>query len=322
MPTLRRRILEFLPRLNVHVKDLESGAALVTRRNGYRVTPVGPRSWLVRRGKDGFTDQISRMAETSSAKKWSSVGLGPNAHLFVNGKQDDADEFQMQKAAQDYMGARHVAALLRHYQVNCVFDVGANIGQYGRRLRQHGYTGRIVSFEPVATMTEKLRRAAENDPEWWVYPYALGREERVDTINVVYGSMSSILDPTTFGNERYKRFRNTRSQEIDIRRLDSLMDEALKGIDAPRSYLKLDTQGYDLEAFAGAGVYKSEFVGLQSEVALMRIYEGMPRMAEAIEAYEAEGFEITGMFPVTREETTGRVLEFDCVMVRADAMQS
>ncbi len=321
MPTLRRRILDLLPRFNVNVKNLESGAALMSRRD-YQVTPMGRRAWLVKRGKNDFVEQLSRMAGNNSLRKWSSVAFGPSARLFVDDKLDDADEFQLHKAAQEYMGARHVAALLRHYQVNCVFDVGGNIGQYGRRLRQHGYGGRIVSFEPVSATAEKLRRAAQDDPEWWVYPYALGSEERTDTINVVYGSMSSILDPTEFGNERYKRFRNTKPEEIEVRRLDSLMDEALKGIDEPRTYLKLDTQGYDLEAFAGAGVWKNEFVGLQSEVALMRIYEGMPRMAEAIATYEAEGFEVTGMFPVTREDTTGRVLEFDCVMARADALSS
>ncbi|WP_046470716.1 FkbM family methyltransferase [Allosalinactinospora lopnorensis] len=321
MPTLRRRLLEFLPKLNVHVKDLESGAALLSRRGGYRVTPMGSRSWLVSRGKNKFADHVASMVTGAAASaRWRPVSFGPGARLFVDANQDAEDEWVMQKAAHNYLAARNVASLLDHYQVNCVFDVGANIGQYGRQLRKYGYKGRIVSFEPVAATAEKLRRVAEDDPEWRVYPYALGREERVDTMNVVYGSMSSLLDPTTFGNERYKRFRNTRPEEIHVRRLDSLADEALKGIDDPRPYLKLDTQGYDLEAFAGAGEWTGEFVGLQSEVALMRIYEGMPRMGEAIETYEAEGFEITGMFPVTREETTGRVLEFDCVMVRADML--
>ncbi|MFD1273501.1 hypothetical protein ACFQ51_22510 [Streptomyces kaempferi] len=59
---------------------------------------------------------------------------------------------------------------------------------------------------------------------------------------------------------------------------------------------------------------------MQSEVAALRLYEGSPRMREAIATYEEAGFEITGMYPVTREETTGRVVEFDCVMVRADAV--
>jgi hypothetical protein len=71
--------------------------------------------------------------------------------------------------------------------------------------------------------------------------------------------------------------------------------------------------------FAGAGDRIADFVGLQSEVAVLRLYEGSPPMSEAIAAYEAGGFGITGMYPVTREATTGRVIEFDCVMMRADA---
>jgi FkbM family methyltransferase len=248
------------------------------------------------------------------------VPLGPGATLSVARDLPPASELALHKKAQEYLGARHIVSLLRHYRVNCVFDVGANIGQYGQQLRAHGYRGRIVSFEPVAAVADKLRQAAEDDPDWWVLPFALGREDRTDRINVVHGSMSSMLGPTEFGNTRYKRFRRTRTQEIILRRLDGLLDEALDGIGDPRPYLKLDTQGFDLEAYAGAGERIREFVGMQSEVALMRIYEGMPRMDEAIRTYEADGFEITGMYPVTREESTGRVLEFDCVMVRADSL--
>ena len=88
----------------------------------------------------------------------------------------------------------------------------------------------------------------------------------------------------------------------------------------PRPYLKLDTQCYDLEAFAGLGDRTRDFVGMQSEVALLQIYDGMPRMPEALQVYEAAGFEITGLFPVSRQSRTARVLEFDCVMVRADSL--
>lgn len=68
--------------------------------------------------------------------------------------------------------------------------------------------------------------------------------------------------------------------------------------------------------FAGLGERVADFVGLQSEVALLQIYEGMPRMPEALAAYEAAGFEITALYPVSRDRRTARVLEFDCVMVR------
>jgi hypothetical protein len=60
---------------------------------------------------------------------------------------------------------------------------------------------------------------------------------------------------------------------------------------------------------------------MQSEVALMEIYKGMPRMPEALAAYEAAGFEIAALYPVSRQTRTARVLEYDCVMVRASAIR-
>jgi hypothetical protein len=120
----------------------------------------------------------------------------------------------------------------------------------------------------------------------------------------------------------YRRGKRTRVPvgRIEIRRLDGMLEKALDGIADPRPYLKMDTQGYDLEVFAGAGERIADFVGMQSEVAALRLYEGSPRMSESIATYEGSGFEISGMYPVTREESTGRVVEFDCVMVRADAV--
>ncbi|MBR8740142.1 FkbM family methyltransferase [Nocardiopsis sp. MG754419] len=312
MPTLRRRLLDLMRR-QVNVHDLGPGAAVVERRGDYRVTPAGPRAWLVSRGE-------ADPGPVVPPQGWTRVPLGPSAEFLVRESLDEAEEFTLHKRAQSHLGARHVASVLRHYRVDCVFDVGANVGQYGRQLRRHGYRGRIVSFEPVPAMAERLRAVAAEDPDWRVHEMALGREDGTAEINVVQGSMSSLLDPSAYGNTRYKRFRRTHPQTIVLRRLEGLMDEALAGIEAPRPYLKMDTQGFDLETYSGAGKRIEEFVGLQSEVALMRIYEGMPRMTEALAVYEAEGFEVTGMYPVTREERTERVLEFDCVMVRADTL--
>ncbi len=138
-------------------------------------------------------------------------------------------------------------------------------------------------------------------------------------MHVVPGTLSSVLAPSDFGAERYAQLRKPDAVPIRVRRLDGVLDELTAGLAEPRVYLKLDTQGYDVEAFRGAGDRVREFVGMQSEVALMRIYEGMPRLPEALSLYEASGFEVTALYPVSRETATARVLEFDCVMVRAEA---
>ena len=71
-----------------------------------------------------------------------------------------------------------LVALLDHHRINTVFDVGANVGQYGKRLRSSGYKGRIISFEPLTAAHAELSRAAAGDPFWEVAPpMAIGDAE-------------------------------------------------------------------------------------------------------------------------------------------------
>jgi hypothetical protein len=53
----------------------------------------------------------------------------------------------------------------------------------------------------------------------------------------------------------------------------------------------------------------------------MEIYEGMPRLPDALGVYEDAGFQVAAMYPVSRQSKTARVLEFDCVMVRGTLLK-
>jgi hypothetical protein len=68
----------------------------------------------------------------------------------------------------------HLRNLLRHYAINCVVDVGANEGQFATGLRQLGYPGRIVSFEPQSGPMAVLQQRAAGDPQWEVHAFGLG----------------------------------------------------------------------------------------------------------------------------------------------------
>jgi hypothetical protein len=97
--------------------------------------------------------------------------------------------------------------------------------------------------------------------------------------------------------------------------LDEVFDDVVAGVPDPRVFLKLDTQGYDLRAFSGAGRSLDNVLALQSEVSSLPLYEGQPRLPEQIDAYEKVGFQHTGIFPVSYDKPTGRVVEFDVVMI-------
>jgi hypothetical protein len=75
----------------------------------------------------------------------------------------------------DFLVARHV---------DVVLDVGANVGRFGQRLRERGYRGTIVSFEPIETVFSELKVLAARDGNWQAHRLALGATAGLTVINV------------------------------------------------------------------------------------------------------------------------------------------
>jgi FkbM family methyltransferase len=299
-----------------------------------RVTPLGAGGWLVRQrtaaGRrldvhqlDDHTWVVRRRGREARVVR----RLGPQAlraDLVIDRRSLSHNMQGYQLKLLRYLGEEHVAWLLRRLKVNVVLDVGANNGQYGQRLRRDGYTGRIVSFEPIPHIADALEEAAADDPDWHVLRYALGEADEETEMHVGAGKgvFSSLLPASDFGRSWAERIDADTTAQVSVRRLDGIFDEVVAGVDDPRVYLKLDTQGYDLQAFAGAGDRVKQLVGMQSEVSQVPLYDGMPHMTEQLATYEAAGFGITGMFPVIMDRPTMRVIEFDAVMVRLDALET
>lgn len=323
LPTFRglvaRAGYKLLPALGYDVKALGPGAVLVSRAAVAGIIDVKrliPGTFLVSRAAVAGK---SRLVTTS---------ISPGTAVVTEPFLARQHLLDREKAFFSHIENDHIAGVLEKYRVNCVLDVGANRGQYSRRLRAAGYSGYIVSFEPVPHLFEKLEQNASGDPKWTVHRVALGAEDDVTSMHVVpqtakgwQGGLSSILAPTAYGKGRYGVLRETVTEEVPLRRLDGLLDSVIAHVPDPRIYLKLDTQGYDLQVFEGLGSRAADLVGLQSEVALVEHYEGMPRMPQALEVYEEAGFAISGLFLVSRERRTWRVVEYDCIMVRASALE-
>src|ERR1700730_6290619 len=89
---------------------------------------------------------------------------------------------------------RCVAAILQEQRINMVLDVGANIGQFAQWIRETGYTGGIVSFEPLSDAHQKLSNVAVQDSLWSVAPrMALGSAPGRIDIHVARNAVSSSL---------------------------------------------------------------------------------------------------------------------------------
>jgi FkbM family methyltransferase len=214
----------------------------------------------------------------------------------------------------------HLATLLETYEADCVLDVGAHVGEFGSALRHAGYSGPIVSFEPVNDYFKRLETAAAPDPKWWVCRTALGQDTGDRLMNVMDGTGSSFLCPNRYAMRCWPEWHSAHVEKVPMRRLSEMMETLFPSIGVSRPFLKLDTQGYDIEVFQGAGDRIPDLVGLQCELSLIPIYEGMPAIEDALGVFRAAGFDVTGFFPVAVENTTARLLEVDCVMIRSQAL--
>jgi FkbM family methyltransferase len=211
----------------------------------------------------------------------------------------------------------HLRRLFEYLEVDCVFDVGANAGQYATMLRQHvGYRGPIVSFEPIPELAAAMRQRAAGDEHWHVQAMALDREAGTATFHVMQESQFSSLrrpaadQPETFsGSNRVVR-------EIHVERstVAAQIADWQARLGCRRPFLKMDTQGNDLAVIEGAGDSLGRFAGLQSELAIQRLYDGSAGFAATLAACQERGF-VPSAFVPNNEGNFPVLVEIDCIMI-------
>lgn len=222
-----------------------------------------------------------------------------------------------------YRSIRHAvgrrARLLEALEVDLVFDVGANRGQFAKELRRHGYRGQIISFEPLSTPRAALQAVADQDPRWTVIGAALGSEPGTRVMNVAVNTASSSFLPSVEALQRIEPRTATVAQEtVVIERLDDVAEEYLAVSAQP--YLKLDVQGYERHVLDGAPRSILRMVAVQIELSLVPSYEGAMPADEAMAELAHLGFALVGLEPGLADPLTGVLLETDGIFVRHEAL--
>jgi FkbM family methyltransferase len=215
---------------------------------------------------------------------------------------------------------RHLRDYLQIMNVNVVLDVGAFTGVYAKKLRDIGYKGKIISFEPVRATFDHLCETMHGDTQWSGHALGLSDEDREATINIYRNAdFNSLLQLKKEAESSYGLDPSFRSQAtIELRRLDQILPKLIEGIEVPRIFLKVDTQGHDMAVVRGATGVLDRLIGFQTEMPAVRIYEGMVSMAAALEYYEVLGFVPIGFYPVSIFPDIQITPEFDVLLNRFD----
>lgn len=207
-------------------------------------------------------------------------------------------------------------AMLAEHEIDLIFDVGANTGQFGKMLRALGYAQRIVSFEPLSAARERLMLAAKRDPLWHVAEQvAIGAESGEVELHIAGNSVSSsVLGMLDAHSRAAPESAYVGSQRVPLRKLD----DAAMGFVNPDSklFLKIDTQGYEDRVLAGAPELLRRAVGVQLELSLVPLYDGQRQFDELYLALKGMGFSLWNMTPAFVDPKNGRLLQLDATLFR------
>ena len=89
---------------------------------------------------------------------------------------------------------KKLSRVLKLKKIDVVFDIGANESQFAREIHEHGYRGKIISFEPLTSAQMNLLSFTSCDSGWQVLDQsAIGNQDGEKEIHISGNSISSLV---------------------------------------------------------------------------------------------------------------------------------
>lgn len=210
-------------------------------------------------------------------------------------------------------GVEHEIVLRHLADVRLIVDVGANRGQFALCARHCFPQSRIVSFEPLAGPAGVCRSLFANDNNFVLHEVAIGPVLGEAIIHLSARDDSSSLLPISEAQDRFfPGTAETGTAMIHVSPLDACLAEA--EIAAP-ALLKLDVQGFELEALKGCESLLDRFTWVYAECSFVELYTGQA-LADAVIAWLHErGLVLTGVYNMSFD-SAGKPIQADFLFAR------
>jgi FkbM family methyltransferase len=197
-------------------------------------------------------------------------------------------------------------------KIDLVIDVGACTGGYGASVRELGYKGQIVSFEPIPSSYEKLQAISSDDPFWkCAPPMALGDSDGEIEINISNRiSSSSIMGMLDSHLAIAPDSKFVDKITVPIYKLDTIVDSYLEN-NLNEILLKIDVQGFESQVLAGASSTLEKVKIVQLECSLIPLYNGQELLKDLLIKMDSLGFELFDIIPVVVDDSSSKLIQVD-----------
>lgn len=172
--------------------------------------------------------------------------------------------------------------------ISTVIDGGANVGQFARAAAESYPRAAIYSFEPLPAAAARLRKNLADRPQVQLIQSALGSKDGVVAFHPhAYSQSSSVLRQTAKHTPHFSWGKALQPIEVPIMRLDTFA--AGKSLARP-ILIKLDLQGFELEALKGGRELLRETEFVVVETVFEPMYDAEPLFPEVLGFMHGAGF--------------------------------
>ena len=166
--------------------------------------------------------------------------------------------------------------------MSTVVDIGANRGQFALATRKQWPHAKIISFEPLAGAAAKYGAIFADDPLVTLHQCAIGPNSGEAVIHLSAKEDSSSLLPIS--NLQDMLFPGTAEVGVERCRVARLCDCVTEHALTQPALLKLDVQGFELEALTGCDELLDRFDWIYVECSFVELYSGQA-LADGVVAW-------------------------------------
>ncbi len=213
--------------------------------------------------------------------------------------------------------SRHNLVGLKKIPIKSIIDIGANKGQFARKISNVFPHSLIYCFEPLPGPFHELKKWAESqNGKVLAYNMALGESEgHVEMLeHIDHSPSSSLLKTTETCTDHYPFTERQLPVLVPLTTLDKMVNSMGQYLD-PDILIKIDVQGYEKHVLnGGAEIFQKARVCI-IEVNLDRLYEGQPTFKDILLKLSEYGYTYAGNLEQSYAKD-GHVIFIDAVFIK------
>jgi FkbM family methyltransferase len=178
--------------------------------------------------------------------------------------------------------------ILNGLALETVVDIGANRGQFALCVRRLYPNAQIYSFEPLSAPAKKYLQLFKQDLKVQLFNLAIAPQSGPAAMHVSRWDVSSSLLPIAQAqHDNFPFTEESRSEMVATTPLTACIG---KSEIAGTALLKLDVQGYELQALRGCAELLGLFKYVYVESSFIELYVGQALAADVIAYLLGQGF--------------------------------